>query len=96
MLVRLKRGLHLPWAALVGALPGRLCHLRSSAVLAVKGHGAAEGGVPVMSDPGMLPPHPAWEPPPAHSARKDILKAFHQQGLPDPGSPQQETHPFPG
>lgn len=49
-----------------------------------------------MSDPGVLPPHPAWDSLPAHSARKDILKAFHQQGLPDPSSSKQETHPFLG
>lgn len=83
MLVRPEIGGHLPWAASVEALPGRLCHLPSSAVWAVKGLSVAEGGVPVMSNPGVPPPRPAWEPPPAHSARKDILKAFHQQGLSD-------------
>lgn len=96
MLVRPERGGYLPWVASVEALPGRLCHLRSSAVRAVKGLSITEGGVPVMSNLSVLPPRPGWEPHPANSARKDILKAFHQQGFPDPSSAQQETHPFPG
>lgn len=96
MLGRPERSGHLPWAASAEALPGRLCHLPSSAVLAVKDLSVAEGGVPRMSNPGASLPRPAWEPPPAHSERKDILQAFHQQGLPDSRSPEQETHPFPG
>ncbi|CAO2646384.1 hypothetical protein LEMLEM_LOCUS27890 [Lemmus lemmus] len=67
------------------------CHTKSPSCSGGQGTECGRGRVSSPVEPGASPALPGARP--AHAVRKDILQAFHQQGLPDSRGPQQETHP---